>query len=456
MKRLSFSEMRALKEDQLGFMQRVAREQGGVAHLKVLWYDLFVISEPDVIRELLIKHPHQLHRDPFSANVLGRFLGNGILMTEGESWKRQRKLMQPAFHALRIRQYTGTMATYAREMVETWRTGDVRAIDQELTQLTLRIIAKTMYDVDLAEQTAEIGRLMKEILSVGEAQLRMSFVPPKWLPTPMNRRQQRALQEVRTLLLDIIRARRAEGTDHGDLLSMLLSVRDEEGAPMPEQQVLDECITLFVAGHETTAAALTWTWHLLSQHPETASQLHVAVDEELGGAPVAFEDLADLPLLDAVIKESLRLYPPAFSFGRTVLEPITVGEHAFPKGAILMISSYATHRRPDLYAAPEQFRPQRFLNAEEQPDRYTYLPFGVGSRVCLGNMFAMLEAAVILATMLQHVRLEPISDRPVEMDTLITLRPRDPLMMRVHKREERDAAQPARRQPQASVPALAR
>lgn len=436
MKRLSFAEMNEMQADQLGFLQKMEREQGGVVSFKMLWFTMFCLSEPAVIREFLVKHAGDTHRDPFVTRTFRRFMGNGVFVAEGESWRRKRKLVQPAFHATRIRSYAETMAEYTRDMVSDWHRGDLKVLDGELTQLTLRIIAKTMYDVDLLEQTATIGRLMKEILTVAEAQLGAPFLPPQWVPTPLNRRQARARGQIDALLRDIIDERRLSGRDHGDLLSMLLDARDEAGNSMTERELLDECITLFVAGHETTAAALTWAWLLLAQHPDVAERLYAEVDRVLGGQPVTFEKLRDLPLLDAVIKETLRLYPPAFSFGRTVLRPFQIGPHAFPKGAIVLISPFVTHRRPSLYAAPDEFRPERFLSQETQPDRYAYLPFGAGPRVCLGNMFAMMEAAVILATMVQHVRLERTDHAPVERDTLITLRPRDPLTVRVTRREE--------------------
>jgi cytochrome P450 len=431
MKKMTFAEMKEMQNDLLGFAQKTAVAQGGVAHLKMLWMQLFLVNEPAVIREILVHHSHQMHRDPFVSRVFKRFMGNGVFMAEGEFWKKQRKLMQPAFHATRVREYTHVMADYTRDMVSHWRASEVLAVDQALTQLTLRIIAKTMYDVDIAEETAVIGHNVKEILSVMEAQLKMNFIPPKWLPTRLNRRFNRAYQKITELLRRIIRERQAEGRDHGDLLSMLLSVRDEDDEAMPEQQLLDECLTLFVAGHETTAAALTWSWYLLAQHPDVAAQLYGEIEEVLGGEPITFAKLPSLPLLEAVVKETMRLYPPAFGFGRAVQEAFAVGDYNFPKGAIILFNSFVTHRRPDLYEEPEAFRPERFMDKATEPDRYTYYPFGAGPRICLGNMFAMLEAQVILATMMQQVQLELAVTRPVELDTLVTLRPKEPLLMRV-------------------------
>ena len=436
MKRLSLAEMGAFQNDQLTFIQTLVNEalaQGaaGVVHCKMLWQELFFVAEPAVIRELLIHHGDKMRRDPFTRRVFKRFMGNGVFVAEGESWRRQRKLVQPAFHAMRIRDYMETMTAYTREMVAAWRPGQEVVIDDELTRLTLRIIAKTMFDVDLETGTAVIGQLMKEILLVGEAQLKMIAPPPAWLPTPGNRRQQRALHAVKELLREIISQRRAGDEDRGDLLSMLLAARDEDGRPMSEEQLLDECVTLFVAGHETTAAALTWTWYLLAQHPGILAQLRQETTRALADAPLTFASLAQMPLLEAVIKETLRLYPPAFGFAREALESFTAAGQHFPRGAVIMFSVYATHRRPDLWPEPEAFKPERFLNRENEVDRYAYLPFGAGSRICLGNSFAMLEAQTILAAMVERVNLTLVESKPAVLDTVITLRPRDPLRMKV-------------------------
>lgn len=301
-----------------------------------------------------------------------------------------------------------------------------------------------MYDVDILAETNALGDLMKEILTVAEAQLKRFIVLPQWIPTAENRRQQAALREVRNRLNAIIEARAIHPASHtsteppqyqdkGDLLSMLLLARDETGLPMSRTQVLDECVTLFVAGHETTAAALTWAWYLLDRHPQVLADLQDQVHRILGARPITLESLAQMPLLEAVIKETLRLYPPAFAFGRSVQEPFHAGGVDFPKGAIILFSTYTTHRRPDLWENPEAFLPQRFLDPATHPDRYTYFPFGAGARICLGNMFAMLEAQVVLATMLQHGTLHCVDTSPVIKDTVVTLRPRDPLRMELRK-----------------------
>jgi cytochrome P450 len=432
--KVSWRESQALSIDRIGWMIRSAAQQG-VSHYKVLWFDIFFVAEPNVIRELIVKRPHLLHRDPFTTNVLRRIMGNGVFIAEDEAWQRQRKLVAPAFHALRIRAYAATMADYTREMVGRWREGEVVALDRELTQLTLRIIAKTMFNVDLLPQAERIGRLMQALLETGEKQLDAAYPPPNWVPTPTNRRQTAALRELHELIRDIIHERQASGRDEGDLLSMLLLARDDDGRPMSEAQVIDECVTLLTAGHETTAVALMWTWLLLGQAPAVAEQLYAEVDGVLGDAPVTFERLAELPHTEAVVKETLRLYPPAFSFGRTPQADIAFtvegGDYFFRKGASLIISTIAMHRLPEYFPEPEAFRPERWAAGAPQPPKYAYLPFGGGPRVCLGNLFAMMEAQVILATMAQHVRLEPVAAGLPVWEPLITLRPKGAVEMRV-------------------------
>jgi len=432
--RLSWRESQTFSQDRIGWMIRSAAEQG-VSHFKVLWFDIFFVADPDVIRELIVKRPGSLHRDPFTTNVLKRIMGNGVFIAEDEAWQRQRKLVAPAFHAMRIRAYAETMAAYTREMAGRWHDGEVRQLDRDLTQLTLRIIAKTMFNVDLVEEAERIGRLMQVLLETGEKQLDSAYPPPNWVPTPTNRRQKAALRELHALIRDIIRERQAGGRDEGDLLSMLVQARDEDGRPMSEAQIVDECTTLMTAGHETTAVALMWVWLMLGRHPEVAERFYTEVDARLGRAPLTFEALAGLPYTEQVIKETLRLYPPAFSFGRAPQEDIEFEvngrHHAFRKGASIIISTMAMHRLPEYFPDPEAFRPERWAAGAPQPPKYTYLPFGGGPRICLGNLFAMMEAQVILATMAQHVRLTPEPGQGLEWDPLITLRPKGPVLMRV-------------------------
>ncbi len=436
--RLGWTAMRSMSLDRIGSMFRAVEEQGPVAHYKALNIDIFYVTDPDVIRELIVRRPHQLHRDPFTTNVLRRILGEGLFIAEDEAWARQRKLVAPAFHTMRVRAYAATMAGYTREMTARFVDGEVRELDRDMTQLTLRIIAKTMFNVDLLAEADRIGRLTTALLETVEAQLDSFYPPPNWIPTAVNRKQNRALAEFHDLMRGIIREAQAAGRDEGDLLSMLIQARDEEGQPMSEAQLLDECTTLMFAGHETTAVALMWTWLLLAQNPHATERLYAEVDEQLRGEPVTFERLADLPYTEWTIKEALRLFPPAFSFGRTPLEPISLevgGRHYhFRKGAVLLMNTMAMHRLPEFYPDPDAFRPERWAADAPQPPKYAYLPFGAGPRVCVGNSFAMMEAQIILATMVQRVRLSPPDTPDMTPKPMLTLRPKERVRMRVNCR----------------------
>ena len=301
------------------------------------------------------------------------------------------------------------------------------AIEKALAGLTLRIMAKTMLGVDLQSQVATIGRHMNRLVSVAEQQLQAGYLQPTWLPTPMNIRHAWAKWRVRTLLRQFVRQRQAHGEDTGDLLSMLLFARDEQGQPMAEEEAVDQLVSLFFAGQDTTSAALAWAWHLLLEHPEVAQ----CVRAEVGNTPLSLGQMANLPYLEAVIKETLRLYPTATFITRMVMESFTIDHRHFPKNGLILINIFEMHRRSELYCDPTCFRPERFLDKAQLPERYAYMPFGAGARVCMGTMFAMLEAQVILATMLQQVTLERANHDPVVMDMQISLRPRDPLLVRV-------------------------
>lgn len=432
--RLSFTQIRDYQDDKMAFLLRAAEQHGGVVRYKMAWIDMTVITDPDIVRELIVKRPQQLHRDSFTTKVLGRIMGQGVFVAEGDEWQRQRKLVQPAFHAMRIRNYADTMAMFTEEMCRSWIGGSTVVLDQEMAALTLRIIAQTMFNIDLQEQTERIGRLMSIILEAGETQLDMAFVPPPWVPTALNRRLNPALAELRSIMREIVHQRLQTKRDEGDLLSMLVLARDDEGQPMGVEDIVDECMTLLIAGHETTAVALSWTWILLSQHPAMMEKLYAEVDAVLDGDPISYEKLAELAYTEMVIKESLRLYPPAFGFARTPLNDITVDGQTFRRGELLMISSYAMHRLADYFPEPEAFRPERWSEDAPQPPKYAYIPFGAGPRICLGNMFAMMEAQIILATMAQHVRLSPAHGAQIEARPLITLRPEGPVQMSVAKR----------------------
>lgn len=453
--RLTWGEMGAFRRDQPVTVRRLTERLGGVAHVKMLNMNVCLISDPDAIRVLMVKQAGRVHRDPFTTRVFRRILGQGLFIAEDEAWRRQRKLLQPVFHAAIIHEFTEIFAAYAHEMVDGWRPGDTLRLDREFMALALRVITRTMFSADIGNATERIGVLMATIIGEGEAQLRQPIPLPAWLPTPGHRRQARALGEVHALLTEIIRKRRAQidaGDEPGsDLLALLLLARDENDQPMSDREIRDECMTIFFAGHETTAVAMTWTWFLLLTHSDALAALRAEVDGVLGGAPVTFGALKQMPRVEATVKEALRLYPPATGFGRTPTEPFVLGDRTVQPGDLLLVSLYALHRRADLFPDPDTFRPERFVN--DAPPRYAYLPFSAGPRTCIGNGFALLEMQAVLATLVQRVDLSLAPGQAVVPVTQITLRPRDGVTVRVEGVRLK-SPQPLRRlQPLSAPPA---
>jgi cytochrome P450 len=377
---------------------------------------------PAEIDELLTDRAADF-RKSFGTRMLIPLLGNGLLTAEGDEWLRHRRLASPAFHRERVDGYGRTMARYAEDSVRTWRDGEALDIHDEMTALTLRIVARTLFDNDVTARIEEVARLGTEIQDfyyLRFASLR--FLIPTWLPTPGNRRLAHLTRRLDDVVYGIIRERRP-GEDRGDLLSMLLLARDEHGAGMSERQIRDEVMTLLLAGHETTALALTWAFTLLDRHPETRGRLEAELAQVLGDRPAAPEDVPALPYTEAVVNETLRLYPPAYVTGREAIRGTTIGGVAIPKRHIVLVSMFTTHRDPRFFPEPDAFRPERWLDGlEKRLPRGAFIPFGMGSRKCVGAAFAMMEATLLLATIARGWRFE-LAPNEVPTHPSITLRP---------------------------------
>lgn len=407
------------------------------------WMNILKITfftTPAAHRDLLVNQFDAFHRDPRSGRLFRFIMGESVFTTEGDQWKRRRRLVQPAFHATRVNAYAETMAQYTAEMVAEWGETTVD-IERALTDVTMRIIASTMFGVDLKTTVDEIGQLMQTVLCVSEQRVKELIPRPDWWPSTAYRRQRAALDDLKRILADIISQRRKTGEDNGDLLSMLLLSKDEEGDLLADDEALSEAITLFVAGHETTAVTLMWAFKLLAEHPDVADKLYAELDQVLAGRVPTLADLPKLPYTEMVMKETLRLYPAAYNFGRISTQPVTVDGYALPAKRMVMMSPYILQRHPDLFDDPDAFRPERF--AEDTGDdiqRYAFIPFGAGPRVCLGNSFAMLEIRLLLATIAGRVALSLPTGVKVRMMPQVTLHPtvdgRDGLPMTVQRREE--------------------
>jgi cytochrome P450 len=422
--------------DPLGFLTSCAREYGDVVAIRLGQWPARVISHPDLAEELFITHNRSFVKHRFFWRHVEALFGQGLLTSEGDFWLRQRRLAQPAFHRDRIAAYGRVMIELAEQTGGTWQAGETRDIHHEMMALTLRIVVRTLFAVDAPKDVAEFGGAVDLAIKEIAARFRRPFKIPDAVPTPGNLRYRRALRHIDEFVHRIIAERRREGGDRGDLLSMLLAVRDEDGTSMTDRQVRDEAVTLFLAGHETTAIALSWVWMLLSQHPEVDGKLAEELDLVLGRRTPEPADVPRLAYTQAIVQEGLRLYPPAWVIGREAVAPCDIGDHHIHVGMTVFVSPWVIHRDPRYYDRPDEFRPDRWLDgARSKLPRYAYLPFGAGPRLCIGNAFAMTEATLILATLARRFRPTLRDSKPITPFPSITLRPASPVRMTLNKRD---------------------
>jgi len=420
----------------LAMMVGMQREYGDIAHWRIGPQHLYLFSHPDLVRDVLVTNQKNFHKSR-GLERARKLLGNGLLTSEGEFHLRQRRLAQPAFHRQRIAAYAGTMADYAGRTTGRWTDGETLDMHTEMMRLTLGVVSKTLFDADVDSEAAEIG----EALTTAFEYFNIAMLPftelIEKLPIPAVRRFNAARDRLDRTIYRMIDERRASGEDRGDLLSMLLLGTDTEGdgTGMDDTQLRDEALTIFLAGHETTANALTWTWYLLSQHPEVEKRLHVEIDSALQGRVPAYEDLPALPYTRMVLAESMRLYPPAWGIGRRALESFEVRGFTISARSVVLMSQYIMHRDPRYFPDPERFDPERWTpEAQTGRPKFSYFPFGGGTRICIGEQFAWMEGILLIASIAQQwkMRLEP--GHPVEVKPLITLRPKHGMRMRLEKR----------------------
>ena len=426
----------AFRNDRLRLSLRLA-ELGEVGGMHFATLPLIQFNKPEYVPIILLEHANEVNKGRFNT-VLRPLLGNGLLLSEGEFWRSQRKRMAPAFQPRQVSTYADNMAREAERLQQTWADGATLDLRQQMTALTMSIIGKILFDADVFSETDELGAAITTILAHVSTILSHLLAPPLSWPTPRNRRTRQAISTLRTRMRQMIEERRANPAERHDFLSLLVQARDEDGTAMSEEQVIDECVTLFVAGHETTAVLLTWAWYLLCQHPAVYDQVQAEVEQALHGRTPTFADLASLPYCLQVIKETLRLYPPAYMVIREASRDLEIGGYRARKGTVLLISLYAMHRQSAYFPDPERFDPERFTpEREQQLPRYVYLPFGAGPRSCIGNHLAMMEAQVILATLAQRTRFTLVPGQTIAPDstTSLTLRPSAPVRVVAQKRE---------------------
>jgi cytochrome P450 len=418
----------------LGFLSSCAREYGNVVQLRFMGQAFYLLSHPDLIEYVLVEN----NRNFTKTRILrrnGRLLGEGLLTSQGEFWRRQRRLAQPAFHRVRVAAYGEVMAAFADRALEGWRNAKTIDIHEEMMRLTLKIVAKCLFDADIEAEARDVGRAMKVALEDFSSQRRLIRIP-KSIPTPHNLRFERAARRLDGVVHGIIEKRRKSGEeDRGDLLSMLMLAEDETGERMTDRQLRDEVMTLFLAGHETTANALSWTFWLLSLHAAADAELAQELQRVLNGRIPTVADLPNLPYVERVLKESMRLYPPAWVMGREALADCEVGGYRMSAGTTALMSQWVVHRDPRYHHDPKRFGPDRWTaEYEEGLPRFAYFPFGGGPRQCIGAGFAITEAHLILATVAQRFRMELAPDQRVEPFPSITLRPKEGIRMTLAER----------------------
>lgn len=435
--RLPFGNIRRLQKGRLKFLVANRDDYGDIVHFQVATRHFYQLNHPDAIQYVLVKHPEQMNKSPALKRSTRQAIGQGLLTSDGEFHKRQRRLVQPAFHSKRIAAYADVMVDFTQAMLENWQTGDERDIAREMMKLTMRIVSKTLFDADVSNDADSIGAAITVGIETVAQRITQPLHLPDWLPTPKNRVRRRSAQIIEKTVMGMINERRASGEDKGDLLSMLLlAVDEQDGGQMTNQQVRDEAMTLFIAGHETTANALAWTLYLLAQNPDVEAKLLAELATVLHGRSPKMTDLPHLVYTDMVIKEAMRLYPPAFVITREVAEDIELHGYPIKKGSILLMSQYVIHRDARFFPEPEQFMPERFAPGyDDHLPKYAYFPFGGGPRVCIGNQFAQMEAVLVLATMMQSFHLSLIPGQVIEPDPLITLRPKHGIRMALTIRE---------------------
>jgi cytochrome P450 len=445
------SQLRKLKQDVLGYYTELRRRYGDVVHLRFGPYKTYVFFHPDAVREVLVAKAKQFRRFPRPMQVFAQWNGNSVLISEGDEWLRQRRMVQPAFHQRRFERYGSCMVARTRDRLERWlktieTAGGIETeIGKEMTNLTLEIIAKTMFDAEISADASDLGRAVAILSDVAVKEIESPWTLPDWLPLSGKRRKRWAMQRLDETVRRFIRERRTSGLDKGDLLSMLLLAVDEEGdgGRFTDEQARDQCMTLLIAGHDTTAAGLTWSFYCLARHPQTAALVHQEVDTVLAGREPTATDLPQLRYTERVVKETLRLYPPAVAvFTRQALADVEIAGYTLPRNSLVQMFPYICQHDSRWFPDPEAFDPDRFLPERQRIlPPFAYFPFGGGPRVCIGNSFAMMEMTLVAATLLQHLKVELAAGqgevRPV---ALVSLRPECEVKLRWNRREERSVA----------------
>lgn len=419
--------------DPLGLLPRLAREYGDVVSIPLGRTTMWLLSHPDDIEHVHLRSTREFDKGYGTDDPL---LGNGLVTSEGDFWRQQRRMMQPAYHRHRIQEYGTVMVRLAEQMTARWHPGDTLDVHAEMMRVTLAIISETMFGAQVQDEVDVVARAL-DIAMAADTDTPELLGLPAWVPTPGRVRLRRAAADLDRIVLGMIADRRARGTgegDGGDLLDMLLLARDENGSAMSDQQLRDEAMTIFLAGHETTSNALAYAFHLLSGHPEAHAAMTAEIDATVG-AELVPDDVARLPYTTAVLKEAMRLYPPVWAVSRRARHDVEVGGYLVPAGTDLLMSQWVVHRDERFFDDPAEFRPERWLDGEDGLEgrlpRYAYFPFGGGPRQCIGNAFALMEGVLVLAAVSRRFALPVAPGYRLRLQPATTMRPRDGLPARV-------------------------
>lgn len=414
------------KSSPLEYVRYVSRAYGDVAHFKVAMQDWYLLTHPDDIWSVMTEQKDVFLKPKIARKLWTQFLGNGLLTAEGDDWRRMHLMMKPGMHTTRLRGYADTVVAYTHRAIDKWSDGERRDISRDMTELTLEIVCKTLFDADVSGDARAVGEAMTVLQKVILDAIYMPIPLPRWWPSEGNRSKVKAVDGIRAIVGRVIAERRASGEDRGDLLSEFVFARTEEGKGLSDQEIYDNAVTLFFAGHETSANALSWCWYLLSRNPQVVEKLRAEVDAVLGDRPATFDDLKALPYTEMVVKESLRRLCPVWVYMKEPIQDAIVGGYRIPKGGQVMISPGVTHMDERFWPNPEAFIPERFAheNIHKIP-KGAYIPFSGGSRVCFGKSFAMMELRLVVATFAQRLDFGgvPADHRP-EMLAELSMHPK--------------------------------
>ncbi|WP_096200738.1 cytochrome P450 [Bacillus sp. FJAT-45350] len=434
--KLIAGDLEAFQSDPLGFLTQLSKENDVASFRLGPFHKVRLISDPKIIKEILVTKQKYFVKSQ-DMKVLKSVVGNGLLTSEKDIHQRQRRLIQPAFKKNHISSYGEDMIQTTDDYIQQWKDNEQRTISEDMMNITLGIISKTMFGMPFKDGHKQIGVPMETIMRQAIKRMRTILPLPLWVPTKNNKKYTQAVKSLDNVLYEIISERRKNGEQKEDLLGILMDAKDETGInQMSDRQLRDELMTIFLAGHETTANALIWTFYLLAQNPEAERKLYEEIDGVIGSRKPSPDDYINLSYTQNVFSEALRLYPPAYVIGRKVDKDVEIEGHHFKRGDMILISQYVMHRKPEYFENPNSFIPERFEKEQRKKlPEYAYFPFGGGPRVCIGNHFAMMEAVLVIATIARRFRLK-LAEEPkkVKPQPVITLRPKHGLQMFIEER----------------------